>query len=219
MSAISGVTNSSATNTPTSSLQAKTLTQNDFLKLMTSQLKNQDPLKPLDNSEFVSQMAQFSTVSGIQNLQTSFSTLASSLTSSQALQASSLVGRNVLSPTSSVGLSAGGVASLAIDAPVSGNVIVNISDASGQLIRRIDLGSQSAGLTQFQWDGLDSSGVAAAAGQYQFSATVGQGTQVQAASTLAVGKVNSVSLDASGALNLNVDGIGAVPFSTIRQIS
>jgi len=210
---------SSNSNNVTSSLQAKTITQNDFLKLMTSQLKNQDPLKPLDNSEFVSQMAQFSTVSGIQSLQNSFSTLATSLSSGQALQASSLVGHNVLTPSTSAALTAGGTVALAVDSPASGNVIVNVTDASGQLVRRIDLGAQSAGLTKFQWDGLDNSGSAAAAGTYKFTAVVGSGSQAQAATMLTAGKVNSVSLDASGALNLNVDGIGSVAFNTIRQIS
>ncbi|PTU30605.1 flagellar hook assembly protein FlgD [Stenotrophobium rhamnosiphilum] len=219
MSAIGSVGSNSSTNNVTSALQAQTLTQNDFLKLMTSQLKNQDPLKPLDNSEFVSQMAQFSTVSGIQNLQNSFSTLASSLSSGQALQASSLVGHNVLTSSSKAVLSTGGKISLAVDAPASGNVIVNVTDSSGQLIRRIDLGAQASGLTQFQWDGIDNNGAAAPAGQYNFTATVGTGSQSQAATMLAAGKVNSVSLDSSGALNLSVDGIGSVAFSTIRQIS
>jgi len=219
MSSIGGVSSNTSANSVTGSLQAQTLTQNDFLKLMTSQLQNQDPLKPLDNSEFVSQMAQFSTVSGIQNLQNSFSTLASSLSSSQALQASSLVGHSVLAPASAVSLTAGGTAALAVDTPASGDVIVNVTDSSGQLIRRIDLGTQTSGLTQFQWDGLDNSGVAAPAGQYKFTATVGSGSQSQAATMLAAGKVNSVSLDSSGALNLNVDGVGSVAFNTIRRIS
>lgn len=221
MSAIGSVTSNTSSNSSnvTSALQAQTLTQNDFLKLMTSQLQNQDPLKPLDNSEFVSQMAQFSTVSGIQNLQNSFSTLASSLSSGQALQASSLVGHNVLTSSSTAALTAGGKVSLGVDAPTSGDIIVNVTDASGALVRRIDLGAQSSGLTQFQWDGIADSGAAAPAGQYIFTATVGSGSQSQAATMLAAGKVNSVSLDSSGALNLNVDGIGSVAFSTVRQIS
>lgn len=211
----------SGTNTSnvTSALNAQALSQTDFLKLMTSQLQNQDPMKPLDNSEFVSQMAQFSTVSGIQALQNSFSTLATSLSSGQALQASSLVGHTVLTPSTTAALTAGGTMSLGVDAPASGDVIVNVTDASGQLVRRIDLGTQSAGVSRFQWDGLDNSGSAAPAGKYNFSAVVGSGSQAQAATMLTAGKVNSVSLDSSGALNLDVDGIGSVAFSTIRQIS
>ena len=219
MDPISSTNNSSNSGSVTGALQAQSLSQDDFLKLMTAQLQNQDPLKPLDNSEFVSQMAQFSTVSGIQSLQSSFSSLASSLSSSQALQASSLVGHNVLAPATSVAMSSGGSAALAVDAPASGDIVVNITDASGQTIRRIDLGPQSSGLTQFQWDGLDNSGAAVAAGQYGISATVGSGSQAQAATTLASGKVNSVSLDSSGALNLSVGGIGSVAFSNVRQIS
>lgn len=219
MSSIGSVSSNTGTNNVTSALQAQTLSQNDFLKLMTSQLQNQDPMKPLDNSEFVSQMAQFSTVSGIQNLQNSFSTLASSLSSGQALQASGLVGHSVLTPSTSASLTAGGTVSLGVDAPSSGDVIVNVTDASGQLVRRIDLGTQAAGVTRFQWDGLDNSGSAAAAGKYTFTAVVGSGSQAQAATMLTAGKVNSVALDSSGALNLDVEGIGSVAFNTIRQIS
>lgn len=219
MSTVSGVGNNSGSgNSVTNALQAQTLTQNDFLKLMTAQLQNQDPTKPMDNNEFVSQMAQFSTVSGIQGLQSSFSTLAASLSSSQALQASNLVGHTVLAPATSATLAAGGSLTLAADVPASGDVIVNITDASGALVRRMDLGPQAAGLAQFQWDGLDNTGSAAPAGSYRFTATVGSGAQTQAATMLAAGKVNSVTLDNSGALNLNVDGLGAVAFNTIRQI-
>lgn len=217
--AVGSSTSSTNTSSVTSALSAQSLSQNDFLKLMTSQLQNQDPLKPLDNSEFVSQMAQFSTVSGIQALQNSFSTLATSLSSGQALQASSLVGHSVLTPSTTAALTSGGTMSLGVDAPASGDVIVNVTDASGQLVRRIDLGTQAAGVTRFQWDGLDSSGSAAPSGQYTFTAVVGSGSQAQAATMLTAGKVNSVSLDSSGALNLDVDGIGSVAFSTIRQIS
>jgi flagellar basal-body rod modification protein FlgD len=217
--AVGSSTSSTNTSSVTSALNAQSLSQTEFLKLMTSQLQNQDPLKPLDNSEFVSQMAQFSTVSGIQALQNSFSTLATSLSSGQALQASSLVGHTVLTPSTTASLSAGGTMSLGVDAPASGDVIVNVTDASGQLVRRIDLGTQAAGVTKFQWDGLDNSGSAAPAGQYTFTAVVGSGSQAQAATMLTAGKVNSVSLDSSGALNLDVDGIGSVAFSTIRQIS
>ncbi len=219
MDSVGSATSSNNSSNVTSALQAQTLSQTDFLKLMTSQLQNQDPLKPLDNSEFVSQMAQFSTVSGIQNLQSSFSTLATSLSSGQALQASSLVGHNVLTPSTTAALTAGGTVSLGVDAPASGDVIVNVTDASGQLVRRIDLGTQSAGLSKFQWDGLDNSGSAAPAGKYTFTAVVGSGSQAQAATMLTAGKVNSVSLDSSGALNLDVNGIGSVAFNTIRQIS
>src|SRR3569623_2873173 len=137
-------TSSTNTSSVTSALNAQSLSQTDFLKLMTSQLQNQDPLKPLDNSEFVSQMAQFSTVSGIQALQNSFSTLATSLSPGQALQAASLVGHTVLTPSTTASLSAGGTMSLGVDAPASGDVIVNVTDASGQLVRRIDLGTQAA---------------------------------------------------------------------------
>ena len=132
----------------------KTLGQDDFLKLMTTQIQNQDPLKPMENTEFFSQIAQFSTVSGIEKLQGSFSDLATQLTSSQALDASSLIGRNVLVPSSVGVLDADGLAG-AIDVPGSGTAQIQIRDGNGVLVRTLDLGSQPAGQLAFEWNGTD----------------------------------------------------------------
>ena len=194
------------------------LSQDDFLKLMTAQLKAQDPLKPLDNSEFVSQMAQFSTVSGIQSLQDSFSKLAASLQSADMLQASTLVGHSVLVPGSTLALPDSGSLQAAVELPVSGSLTVDITDSSGQVLRRMDLGAQPAGLASFSWDGLDNTGQRLAPGSYSLNARVSNGQQTQAASSYVVGRVNSISADANNALQADVQGVGTVAFSTIRQI-
>ena len=118
----------------------------DFFKLMITQLKNQDPMKPLENGEFLSQIAQFGTVSGIDRLNKTFDDLAASLTSGQALQAGSLIGREVLVP--------GGVAALAPGQPVRGvvqldasaaDVVLHIYNPSGALVRDLSLGGHPAG--------------------------------------------------------------------------
>lgn len=193
------------------------LGQDDFLKLMTTQLKNQDPTKPMDSNEFLGQIAQFSTVSGIQGLQKSFDSLSASLTSSQSLQAAGLVGHGVLFPSTQGVLAAGGTLNGGVEVPAGGELQVQISDAAGQVVRRIDCGTQSAGTAYFSWDGKDGSGNALAAGSYKIGATLTQNGVTQSATTLAAGLVQSVSLGNAG-LTLNLAGYGSQPFSAVRQI-
>jgi flagellar basal-body rod modification protein FlgD len=196
------------------------LGQEQFLELMIAQLKNQDPMKPMQNGEFLSQMAQFGTVSGIQDLQKSFSGLASSLQSNQALMASSLVGRAVLAPGDSATLASGGNLLAAVDLPRSApNVMVDITDSSGQLVRRLELGAQDAGSTRFGWDGLSSAGTPAPAGRYKMTAQVQGGTERYAVNTLIEARVDSVTLGGANGLVLNLAGIGPVNLADVRQIS
>ena len=196
--------------------KSQSLGQDDFLKLMTTQMTHQDPTKPLDSTNFLAQIAQFSTVSGIQDLQKSFTALSGSLTSSQSLQAAGLVGHGVLVPSATGYLDASGLAG-AVTVPTSGQVVVEVTDASGAVVRRLDYGQQAAGSTYFNWDGKNGSGTQLPAGSYGIRATVTSNGSSQAAETLAAGVVQSVSLGASG-LSLNLAGMGPVAFSSVRQI-
>lgn len=207
-----------ASSTPKKAAPPQTLSQNDFLKLMTSQLKAQDPLKPLDNSQFVSQMAQFSTVSGIQSLQDSFSKLAASLSSTNMLQGASLVGRDVLVPSNTAVLGASGGVNGAVDLPASGTLVVEVTDSAGQVLRHMELGSQPAGLARFNWDGNDNTGTRLAAGSYRINARVVNGQDTQAATSYVVGHVNSVATDSNNGLTVDVQGLGTVSLGNIRQI-
>ena len=195
----------------------KSLGQEDFLKLMTTQLQYQDPFKPMENGEFLGQMAQFSTVSSIQELQTSFAQLAGSLQSSQALQASSLVGRHVLVPSTSGYLGDTEALTGAVEIPASGRVSVQVSDASGQVVRRLDLGVQPAGLSTFSWNGVSDLGEELASGTYKITAQLENGSAQQSLDTYAVGRVDSVAVDGSE-LTLDLRGMASVPFAQIRQI-
>lgn len=199
---------------------ASALGQQDFLNLMLAQLKNQDPTKPMDSSAFLGQLAQFSTVQGLSNLQSSFSSFASSMNSNQSLQAAALVGHSVLAPGGSAMLNEGGSINGAIDLPSSaGDVTVNVYDTSGQLVRRVPLGAQPAGLSGFHWDGLTDNGTAAAPGVYVISGSALLNGKTQAVSTLIADKVNSVNIGANGSgLTLNLSGLGSVDFSTVREI-
>lgn len=196
--------------------KSQSLGQDDFLKLMTTQMTHQDPTKPLDSTNFLAQIAQFSTVSGIQDLQKSFTALSSSLTSSQSLQAAGLVGHGVLVPSATGYLDSSGLAG-AVTVPASGQVVVEVTDASGAVVRRLDYGQQAAGSTYFNWDGKNGSGTQLPAGSYGIRATVTNNGASQAAETLAAGVVQSVSLGSNG-LSLNLAGMGPVAFSNVRQI-
>src|SRR5262245_23961488 len=128
----------------------KEMGQEDFLHLMVTQLKNQDPFKPLDSGEFLGQLAQFGTVQGLSGLQTSFDGLASSLVSNQALQAASLVGRTALVESDHGAIAAGGSLDGAVDVPAAtGGVALEIRTAGGQVVRHLQLGPQAAGLASF----------------------------------------------------------------------
>jgi len=196
--------------------KSEKLGQEDFLKLMTVQVQNQDPLKPMENTEFFSQIAQFSTVSGIEALQGSFSDLATQLTSSQSLQAASLIGHDVLVKSNVAALGDAGLSG-AIDVPESGAVRLEIRDSAGSLVRSIDLGPQGSGQLAFTWNGADAAGEALPQGLYQISATV-QGAGVsKAADTYALDRVDSVALGSTG-LDVALTHLGEVAFSDVTRI-
>jgi flagellar basal-body rod modification protein FlgD len=216
------VGSTAATSATASAAGGATLGGTNFLTLMLAQLKNQDPTSPVDSNQFLNQLASLSTVQGITQLNTSFGALSTSLVSSQALQASSLLGHQALVSSKTANLTAGGSVSGAIDVPqTTSQAVVNISDSSGSLVRQINLGAQSTGLANFSWDGKLQDGSQAAAGQYTLSAQFAGATSgATAASTYVNGVVQSVTMGAGQTgLTLNVSGLGSVPFSGVKQIS
>lgn len=196
------------------------LGQEQFLELMIAQFRNQDPMEPMSNGEFLSQLAQFGTVSGIGDLQNSFSALSESIYSDQALQAAGLVGHQVLARTDRGYLAEGGTMNGAVNlsAGASG-VTVEISDQTGQLVRRLDLGARGSGLAQWQWDGLNNEGEPASPGNYRVSTVVSRGNQVENAQTLVGATIESVTLGRNGqGLTLNIAGEGSLRLSEVDRI-
>lgn len=194
------------------------VSQQNFLTLLTAQLKNQDPTKPMDNSQFVSQLAQISTVSGIQGLQTSIEALSSSLTSNQTLQAANLVGHQVLVAGGQAYKSADGQMQGAVQNSASGAVKVGIYNAGGELVKSLDLGTQASGLVNFSWDGSTDSGDTAAAGTYTIKATVtGSDGKATALTTYGAAPVAGVEV-ANNTVTLDLTGLSAVSLSGVRQI-
>jgi flagellar basal-body rod modification protein FlgD len=190
-----------------------------FLKLMITQLNNQDPFKPMENGDFLGQIAQFGTVSGLDKLNNSFDGLAGSLTGNQALQASSLVGRQVLVPIEQGYLGAGGVIAGRVDLDASAtNLTVQVSDAGGQLIRDLSLGTQQPGSVEFAWDGMKNDGSYAPPGAYAIRVTAERGDGSETLQSQLYSTVESVSLKGPNGLDLNLAGLGSLPLDQVNQI-
>jgi flagellar basal-body rod modification protein FlgD len=218
-----GTATGSGSSTANSASSLGTLGGTDFITLMLAQLQNQDPTSPVDSNTFLTQLAQLSEVQGITSLNTNFSSLSSSLTSNQAMQASSLLGHQALVNSSTATIAAGAATVTgAVNVPqTTSQVTLSIANSSGAVVNQINLGAQSAGLANFSWDGTTSNGSQAPAGTYTLSAQYAGATSASAAATTLVnGTVESVSMGAgSTGLTLNVSGVGSVPFSSVQQIS
>lgn len=196
------------------------LGQNEFLKLMTTQLSNQDPFQPMENGEFMGQIAQFGTVNGVNELLTSFQDLASNLQSSQALQASNLIGRQVLVNHNQGHLPATGNLQGAVElSSSSSDVAVNVFDANGELLGREELGAQPAGLLQFNWDGTTLSGQRAPSGRYRIEVEASYGGNTEALTPQVVDQVRSLTLGGAGQqMQVELENLGTVSFNQVNQI-
>lgn len=206
--------------TPLSGGGENDLGRTDFLELMLAQIKHQDPLNPLEGEEFVAQLAQFSTVQGIEALNESFSSVAAALQSNEFLQASGLVGQDVLVP-SDVGYldeATGLTGRVGLQSPVS-DLTVKIYDQSGQLVRTLPLGAQEQGLVEFTWEGLDDSGEGVEPGTYSIVAEGTLDGETSEFDTYVEFTVEGVIPSADGGILLNLAGIGAVPFDWVLEVN
>jgi flagellar basal-body rod modification protein FlgD len=204
--------------TPPKRTASNELGQDQFLELMVAQLKNQDPMKPMENGDFLAQMAQFGTVNGIQDLQKSFEGLSASLQSNQALMASSLVGRVVLVPGDKVPF-AGSPAMAAAELPqAASDVRVSIVDGSGQVVRQMALGPQQAGTAKFSWDGRSDGGAAVPPGQYTVKVNGVSEGKSSALATYVAARVDSVSLGGQQGLTLNLWDGTTTSLANVKEI-
>ena len=191
--------------------------QDRFLTLLVTQLKNQDPLNPLDNAEVTSQLAQISTVSGIDKLNTTLGTLLGAYNESQSMQAAGLIGKTVLVPGSGLALTGGSaVGGVNLSGPAD-QVTVSITDASGHVVQTQTLGAQAVGTMDFSWDGKTAAGTTAPDGAYKFSVKATQGGANVTANPLQIGTVSALVRGSSGFL-LDLGALGIVDFKTVQQI-
>ncbi len=200
------------------------LEQSDFIELLVAQVKNQDPTKPMDPSQFMNQLTQSSMVNGLNDLQNSFDSLATKLSSDQSLQAAGLVGKSVLVP--------GGEATLATGNSVTGQlnlessaseVNLNIYNSRGVLVRTLPLGGNSAGDVLFKWDGFADDGSVAPQGNYLVSAEAVIAGNQQAVEVSLDARIDSISINQSidgspaGTL-LNLESGRSVSLNDVKQI-
>lgn len=214
-------TPTSTTTTTSSSSKSSSLSQSDFLSLLTTQLSYQDPTKPVDNAQMVSQMAQISTVDSLASLNTSVSNLSSVVTSSQALMASGLVGQQVLIPSSTGYLGSdstmNGVLSTGSGAS---DLKVTVKNSSGAVVYQTTMSGDHVGNVPFNWDGKDSSGNSLPEGKYTLSVSGLVNGQSQDLSALVYGKVSSVTLGSSStSTSLNLNGLGSIELSKILEVT
>ncbi len=216
-SSTSSSSSSSSTSGTSSATDSAAQLQNNFMTMLVTQMQNQDPLNPMDNSQVTSQMAQLSTVTGISQMNATLSGLVSNYQSSQSLQAANLISHNVVVPGNAITLSNGnGQFGVNMSAAAT-NVQATISDANGKVVDTVNFGSLPSGVSALQWDGKTSTGGTAPDGQYTFAITANSGKTNVPATALSVGLVNSVSTSATGAM-LNIANVGPTSVADVLQI-
>lgn len=196
------------------------LGKNEFMELMIAQLKNQNPLEPQDNGDFIAQLAQFSSLEEMQKLSGNVDDVVGQFRSTQALQASAMVGRTVLVPSQGGLLDADGQLKGVVQVPASTSSLrVSIVNQAGERVRQIDMGPSQAGQVSFTWDGKNSEGQAMPPGAYQIVAEGSYPQGVEQLGTLVSANVDSVSLGNQGKVTLNLAGMGSIALSDVQQIN
>jgi flagellar basal-body rod modification protein FlgD len=195
----------------------QTLGIEEFLTLMTAQLKNQDPMKPLEGTEFISQLATFGTVSGVNEMKESMELLATSLRSTQTLNGSSMLGRDILVEADSFAHTQGGTVSGELDVPAGTTSLqVRITDSTGAVVREMTLDT-TEGTRTFSWDGLKTNGQPAESDEYEIEAVATVAGQTGSLPLMLSGRVSSVSIVGTN-LMLNTPALGAVDISDVRRV-
>jgi len=221
INSLTGTSSTSSTTTSSATTAASQTTVDDaqsrFMKLLVTQMQNQDPMNPMDNAQLTTQIAQLNTVTGINQLNTTMQSMLTGVQSSQTLQAASLIGHSVLVPGASTEL-AQGQAVMGFELPQTADTVqLTVRDSSGAVVRTQTLDTQAAGQHSVSWDGTTDAGAAAADGRYKFEIKASSNGQQVSATTLTLGQVASVSL-ASGKVSLNIPAVGDVALADVRQV-
>jgi flagellar basal-body rod modification protein FlgD len=209
---------SSSSSTSTSGTSGSDL-QQTFLQLLVTQLQNQDPTDPMDSSQMTSQLAQINTVSGIQQLNTSLSSLSTQLSAGQNAQAALLIGSTVLAAGSSATVSSGTSPQLGVTLPSAvSDVQLTITNSAGKVVNTLDLGAQSAGTVPVTWNGKDSAGNTVADGTYTISASATLNGQSATATALVASQVQGVIQQTDGTASLSLANGKTVALSGVAAI-
>jgi flagellar basal-body rod modification protein FlgD len=219
---MNGTSSSSSASSSASSTgpQSPSALQNTFLQLLVTQLKNQDPTNPADSSQMTSQLAQISTVSGIGQLNTSLSSLATQLSAGQSAQAASLIGATVLAPGSTMTVSGGKASAFGVQSATAlSDMTVSVTNSAGQVVQTIDLGPQNAGVVPISgWTPTDTTGKTLPDGTYTISAAGTINGTAATATALSASQVQSVVQQADGTAGVMLSTGKTVPLTSIASI-
>ena len=220
---ISGVSSNTSTSSGSGSVTSAADMQDQFLTLLVAQLQNQDPTSPMDNSQLTSQMAQISTVSGIEKLNSTVESVTSQFASMQMLQGVSMIGRAVLSEGNQLGLAASedeegniklsGTAAFDLEGSAS-NVTVTITDANGKIVDTIEMGSANAGRSYFTWDGSNYTGESM---DLRFKVTATNGDAAVKSTTLSPNAVVATSIS-NGSLMLELANGESINYNSVKAV-
>ncbi|ATE59407.1 flagellar hook assembly protein FlgD [Thauera sinica] len=221
MSTVSGTQSSQNTMSSLARSTSSTTTtkseESRFLTLLTTQLRNQDPMNPMENAEITSQLAQMSTVDGIERLNKMFQTFLDAQGTSDSMQAAALVGHSVLVEGRKLALtSAGAVGGFEVDADAD-KVVLTIKDAAGVKVNEIAFDDVAAGSHNFVWDGSASDGARAADGVYTIEVAATKDGKAVKGRTLEFGTVSSIIRGPTGT-DFQVGSLGIFKFDDIKQI-
>lgn len=209
--------NPTSSTTTTATGNSAVEIQNRFLTLLTTQLRAQDPMNPMDNSQMTSQMAQISTVSGLEGVNSAVKAMTESQAASQSLLATMLIGRQVLSPNKTLTLADGKAVGTIEFAKPADAVSVTVRNSAGAVVDSFEMGAQKAGQFVFSWDGKGTDGSTQAAGDYTFEVNATAAGVAVNATMMAPTKVTSVAWD-KGVPMFVVSSGARLPVSDIRQI-
>ncbi len=191
--------------------------QDRFMTLLVTQMKNQDPLNPLDNAQVTSQLAQLSTVTGIDKLNNTLETFMANMQSSQSLQMSNLIGHDVLVAGNQLSFD-GTAGYFGVELPTStDDLTITISDAAGNPIRKLTLGNQPEGILPVSWDGFSDNGTKMDSGEYRFNVSATINGEQATATGLSLTRINSITADSKG-IKLNLNNADSVTSAELKQI-
>jgi flagellar basal-body rod modification protein FlgD len=210
---------SASSSTASSSANSGSSLQNTFLQLLVTQLQNQDPTNPMDSSQMTSQLAEINTVTGISQLNTSLTSLATQLNAGQTSQAAMLIGSSVLAPGSSITVASGKTNEFGVQiASAASDMKINVINSAGKIVNTIDLGAQPAGTVPVTWTPVDSTGAALPAGTYTISATGTINGAAGTGTTLTPGTVESVVQGTGGAPSLVLSNGNTVALTSVAAV-
>ena len=213
VAAVSSATAAASSTALSGTTSAKDQTDR-FLKLLVAQLNNQDPMNPMDNAQMTSQIAQINTVSGIQQLNDTITSMSAQYTSMQVMQGANMIGHQVVADGSTMSINAGvGTAAVSLDADAT-SVQVQVLSPGGQVVDQFDMGAQTAGTHNIQWDASKYTGT----GNPSFSITAKQGSTAVTATPMLRDTIASVGTDSSGAMNLALKSGASIKYNAIKSI-